>query len=339
MYILDYSNPLYEETVTTRDPITGREQRATASPRHATSVAAFARWADAAAVRYRGRRVLWEIWNEPNIHFWKPHPDVEEYNALALATCRAIRAADPQATIVGPATSGFPWDFLERHFASGVLEWLDAVSVHPYRDYSRSPETAGPDYAKLRELIARYAPSCKRELPVLSGEWGYATHLRGVSLQTPAAFAARQQLANLLAGVRVSVWYDWKNDGPDPAEREHNFGLVNTDLSEKPAYRAIQTLTRALAGCRIVRRLAGYGDADYVLLLADGSGRQHVAAWALEKPHPVEVPVEAVENTLPEGLNGMGERFVPNVAKERLELPLSPLPAYISLNGWRVREP
>src|ERR1041385_8689243 len=41
-YILDYSNPLYEETVASRNPITGKEEsKGTDSPQHPESVAAF----------------------------------------------------------------------------------------------------------------------------------------------------------------------------------------------------------------------------------------------------------------------------------------------------------
>jgi beta-glucosidase/6-phospho-beta-glucosidase/beta-galactosidase len=51
LYILDYGNGLYEseQSVRTED---GRQ--------------AFARFAAAAAARYRGRGILWELWNEPN---------------------------------------------------------------------------------------------------------------------------------------------------------------------------------------------------------------------------------------------------------------------------------
>ena len=100
-------------------------------PPHPESVAAFARWAGVAAKRYQKRHVIWEIWNEPNLHFWKPKPDLKEYTALALATCQAVRAADPRATLVGPATSEIPLKFLDSFFTSGVLAQLDAVSVHP----------------------------------------------------------------------------------------------------------------------------------------------------------------------------------------------------------------
>ncbi len=64
--ILDYSHPLYEEEVTSPHPFTGQPHKTTASPQHPASVAAFARWAAAAAKHFQGRRVLWEIWNEPN---------------------------------------------------------------------------------------------------------------------------------------------------------------------------------------------------------------------------------------------------------------------------------
>ena len=70
-------------------------------------------------------------------------------------------------------------------------------------------------------------------------------------LQELATFT--QQLANLLNNVPLSIWYDWKNDGTDANDAEHNFGTVFPDLQPKPAYRAMQTLTHELSGCRIDR--------------------------------------------------------------------------------------
>jgi len=213
-YILDYSNGLYEETVVTKNPITGKEHKDVASPQRPESVAAFARWAAAAARRYAGRRVIWEIWNEPNITFWKPKPEVRQYTALALATIKAIREADPNAIVVGPATSEVPVPFLEEFFKSGVLEHLDAVSVHPYRNYSKPPETAVDDYKKLRALIERYAPAAKKNMPILSGEWGYASHTKGVSLEMQANFIVRQQLANLSPGCPSRFGMTGRTTGP-----------------------------------------------------------------------------------------------------------------------------
>ena len=298
LFILDYSNPLYEETVTNPNPLTGKAQQSTASPRHPESIAAFARWSAAAAKHFHGRHVLWEIWNEPNGNFWAPKPKAEEYTALALATAKAIREAEPGATIVGPASSGFPWDFLEHFLKSGVLDNLDAVTVHPYRSPQKAPETAASDYQKLREMIRRYAPKGKESMPILSGEWGYSSFKKGVSLERQAAFAARQQLSNLLNGVPLSIWYDWKNDGDDPNENEHNFGAVWSDLRPKPAYDAIQSLTSALAGYRVARRLPA-GPNDYLLVCTNSAGARKLATWTLGEPHKVTEPFEADLDPMP----------------------------------------
>ncbi len=291
LYILDYSHHLYEEIVRGTNPITKEVQQTTGSPQHPESVAAFARWAGAAAKHFAGRKILWEIWNEPNIQFWQPKPDVQQYTALALATCKAVREADPQATIIGPATSGFPWEFLETVFKSGALEFLGGVSVHPYRNPFKPPETAEADYVKLRELIDRYAPAAnKGRLPILSGEGGYSSNTKGVSLETQAAFAARQQLANLMNGIPLSIWYDWKNDGDDPKENEHNFGTVMPDLKPKPAYLALQTMTRELSGYAIQSRLALTNAEDYALVFTNRTGGRKLAAWTAGRAHSITVP-------------------------------------------------
>lgn len=310
LYILDYSNPLYEATVTSKNPITGRESRATASPQRPESVEAFARWAGAAAARFKDRKIVWEIWNEPNIFFWQPKPDSQQYATLALAAARAVRAADPGGLVVGPATSEVPTKFIEDCFGAGLLEVFDAITVHPYRDYRKPPETASEDYAKLRALIGRYAKTlAKKNTPILSGEWGYATHARGLSLETQAAFIVRQQLANLLAEVPISIWYDWKNDGPDPDEREHNFGTVTSDLTPKPAYTAVKTLTTELAGHRIERRIDSGNQEDYLLLMRDAGGSRKLAVWTTGTPRQVAIKVRTDHNGEIRGVTGLGERF------------------------------
>lgn len=281
-FILCYSNPLYEQAVTNLNPAGGGANRVTLSPQHLESIAAYARWAAAAAEHFHGQRVIWEIWNEPNgVSFWKPKPDAAQYTALALAAAKAIRTTDPQACLVAPATALFPWDFLETVFKSGLLEYLDAVSVHPYRD--KLPETAAADFKRLHELIKQYSPEGKT-IPIIDGEWGYSANTKGVSPETQAAFAARQQLSDVLNEVPISIWYDWKNDGENPAERQHNFGTVTHDLKPKPAYLAIQSLTRELSGYRMARRWNTGNENDFVLAFTNALGKTKLAAWTTGAP-------------------------------------------------------
>ena len=338
-YILAYSNPLYEGTVAAKNPVTGQEEnRSTASPQHPESIAAFARWAAAGARHFRGRHVVWEIWNEPNISFWKPKPDVEQYTALALATCKAIREADPQATIVGPASSEFPWEFLEAFLKSGVLEYLDGVSVHPYRSGNRPPETAAEDYKRLRQLIERNAPNeAKKRIPIISGEWGYSSNTKGVSLEKQADFIARQQLSNLLQEVPISIWYDWKNDGEDPNENEHNFGTVTHDLKPKPSYVAIQTLTRELSGYRIAGRHSTGGEKDFVLILTNAKGETKLAAWTLGEPHSVGFDLKPTPATELSFVDRHGERGRIGIETNHFIINLAAAPEYITLNKAQLK--
>lgn len=339
-YILDYSNPLYEGTVITRNADTGREEdRSTASPRRPESVTAFARWAAAAAAHFRGRHVVWEIWNEPNIEFWKPEPDVKQYIALALATCKAIREADPQATIVAPATSLFPWGFLKTFLKSGVLEYLDGVSVHPYRLDNSSPEMAIEDYKRLRKLIEQSAPNeAKKKIPIISGEWGYSSNkVSGVSLEKQADFIARQQLSNLLHEVPISIWYDWKNDGDDGNEREQNFGTVTYNLKPKPSYVAIQTLTRELSGYRIASRRSTGNKKDFVLILTNTKGETKLAVWTLGKPHTVTFDLEATSARELFLVDGNAKSGRIEIGANNFTVKLASSPQYIILKDVQLK--
>lgn len=307
LFILDYGNDLY----------CGKGE----SPRTPEAWAAFARWSAAAARHYAGKGILWEIFNEPNIGFWKPKPNVEEYAGLANAVIDAVRRADPQAYIVAPASAGFPWEFFEGLGQRGVIARLDALSVHPYR--SNNPETAVADYARLRALLDRYSP--KRKLPILSGEWGYSTQEGGLPEETQAQYLVRQRLMNMASDVRLSIWYDWRDDGTDPKYNEHHFGTVYRDLKPKPSYLAARTLTDTLRGYRYVRRVALREEKDWLLVFSKGKSVA-LAAWTTGTPHTVQLPLGAA--TLVEML-GAKRDVVPGT--EGLEVALSPSPQYLLL--------
>lgn len=267
LFILDYGNALYQQ----------------GAPRSPEARAAFARFAAAAVRHYKGKPILWEIWNEPNGGFWSPRANVLEYRQLAFETAKAIKEADPKATLMAPGTSGIPLDFLESVFQTGILRYLDAVSLHPYR--GEAPETATRDYPAVRRLIQQYAPPGK-SIPLVSSEWGYST----VNLpeETQAQYLARQWLSNLADGVRLSIWYDWHEDGTDPKENEHHFGTVRFDYTPKPAFLAAQRLTQALNGYRFVKRLSIESKSDYLLLFAHGTSVK-LAYWTTAEDHAVSL--------------------------------------------------
>ncbi|MHB1457547.1 MAG: cellulase family glycosylhydrolase [Armatimonadota bacterium] len=278
IFILDYNNGLYEQT----RGIQSEETRK-----------AFANFAAAGAKRYAGRGVLWELWNEPNIGFWEPQPSLDAYMALAHLTIPMVKKADPSSIVIAPATSLIDLQFLEGCFKNGLLDMVDAISVHPYRQ--SHPETVEGEVRKLRALIVKYAPD-HPDMPIISGEWGYSTAWFSFSDALQGKYLPRQFMINLSLGIPISIWYDWHDDGPDPKEPEHRFGTVTQDYTPKLSYKAMQALYKALNGMHFVKRLQS-GSKDYIMLFSDGM-KHTIAAWTIGDSHSVKlIPNKSVELT------------------------------------------
>ena len=313
LYILDYSNNLYESDSSVRTE-QGRK--------------AFAAFAEAAAKRYAGKGILWEIWNEPNLRqFWNPQPGADDYCKLVAETAPLVKRADPTGLIVAPATSGIPLGWLEQCFKQGLLSHIDVLSVHPYR--SKPPETVTADYTALRELIGRYAPAGK-QIPVISGEWGYSNinwDKNPLSNNQQAQYLTRMFLTNLYQGIAVSIWYDWKNDGTDPNEREHNFGTVGHDLTPKAAYLAAQTLASTLSGYTIKSRMDLSSDKNFVFRMAT-KNKPGIVFWTIGEEHEWTLPLKAGEGTL---VDMLGSKTEISWQTAELKIRLSPSPQYLLL--------
>ena len=143
MYVISYRNKHYDQGL---------------SPHTPEGPAAFVRWVSAAVTHFKGRRILWKMYNEPNLQrFWTPKPNPEKYVQLALEVGRAIRSIAPNEIYVGPATSGIDFSFLESCFKAGLLEYWDAVTVHPYRP--AMPETYCGNDSK-RAIVVQKSLGC-----------------------------------------------------------------------------------------------------------------------------------------------------------------------------------
>lgn len=274
LFVLDYGNALYGDSRSVRTP-EGR--------------AAFARFAAAAAARYKGKNVIWEIWNEPNMNFfWPPAADAHEYMQLVIDAATAIRLADSTAYVIAPGVNRMDFGFLQQCLKLGLLRHINAVTVHPYRD--SHPETALDELARLQNLLAEHEPGLAT--PFVVGEWGYTTLHPGVTAEFQAIYLQRLFLVNAMAGAEFTIWYDFRNDGPDPRNFEHNFGLYGYDGREKPALVAVRELSRQLAGKRFSRRLFSHPE-DFLLEFADLKGKTCVAAWTVRKDHLAAIPGRA----------------------------------------------
>ncbi|MGH9325751.1 MAG: beta-galactosidase [Terriglobia bacterium] len=281
LLILDYTNKLYDHGLS---PDTDAGRRA------------FADWAVAAARHFRGRGVVWEMYNEPNGGFWKPRRDDANYIRLAMAVGEALKENAPGSVYIGPASAGIDLAFLRKCFQAGLLHYWSAVSVHPYR--LRGPETAAPVFAALRKMIAAYAPR-GATIPIIAGEWGYSgTWLwPGMNNELQAELLAREFLSDIADSIPLTIWYDWHDDGLDPRNQESTFGLVeypyrkdgHPAFTPKPAYDALKTLARTLGGYTFKKRATTGTQQDYILLFTKGSERRLVAWTEAWQPQPIAI--------------------------------------------------
>ncbi len=209
----------------------------------------YAEFSAAAVSHYSDRGYIWEQWNEPNNkHSWAPAPNPGLYITAMKVACIAIRRENKDAVIIGPATAGVDFDFIEACLKAGMLDYWSGVSIHPYR--RNSPNTAARDFAKLTALIAKYAPA-DRKIPIITSEWGYSTAWSSVDDAKQADDAVELVNFSRTEKVPLTIWYDWRDDGDDPANAEHRFGLVRRSpeglFVPKPAFRAIRNALSASA--------------------------------------------------------------------------------------------
>lgn len=232
--ILDANNPLYYDGPGSFDYKWG--------PRTAATRSAFAAFARAAARTFAGRKVVLEVWNEPNIPaFWHPAPDARNYSLLAAEVAAAVKDAGLKTPIVACATSLIDLAFLEKVARGGGLARADAVSVHPYR--TSNPETFFDEFAVAEQAVR--ADAGRSGLAFWAGEWGYSSTWYGgrneAAYQAQALYVVRLVLTGLERRIGRTVIYNLKNDGDSAGDAEHNFGLLkNRTLAAKPAYLAVK---------------------------------------------------------------------------------------------------
>jgi len=94
--------------------------------------------------RYGGEEVstwLWELWNEPDIFYWRG--SLDQFNELYTVTAQAVRSVLPNAKVGGPTVTSGGLDFLKGFlgYTSTRDEPLDFISYHtkgcrfPTREY------------------------------------------------------------------------------------------------------------------------------------------------------------------------------------------------------------
>lgn len=218
------------------------------SPRNDEEVEQWKKYCEFLARETKDYVKYYEVWNEYDLdHFNKNNQPPEMYAKLLKAAYTAIKKENPEATVVGIATSRFYLDWTETVFKQGGYDYLDAVSVHPY-DWSGSfrEQVLVQNTEDLKALMRKYG----EEKPVWFTEVGYSTWEGGYTYE--------QQCGELLTLHCFIRGYDLCEkitqfamfDGNDnQGQYENGWGLVrdnsselHTPYSSKPSFLAMANM-------------------------------------------------------------------------------------------------
>jgi len=311
-------------------------------PRTAEDIAAFGRFAEAAARHFKGRDVRYEIWNEPDIvQFWPPRPNAKEYAALLREAVSAIHRADPAAKVVSGGVSRLDLKFLRRAIDPGLAAGLSAIGVHPYP--KGSPEKLGPDLEKLREWARQ---SFGERLEIWDTEWGYSStnsteSARGNGYSDEgrlrqARLAVREMLTVWSVEFPLGVWYDLQDDGADAGNPEQNYGLLDRNGAAKPAMQAMRTVMTAVRG----RRYAGmvqHAPSGMYAMRFDGQEDVLFIVWSDRAGKPQTI--QYTKDNLVSSIGLMGNTVEPKADSGReaqMEVDEASGPIYLL---WRHPQP
>jgi polysaccharide biosynthesis protein PslG len=205
------------------------------------------------ADHFRGRVGAWEVYNEPDSDtFFAGTP--QQYAAILMAAYPAFKSGDPAADVVlgGPANQDPIW--LEAVYQAGARDSFDVMAVHAYMSPSDlPPETDNGTIWTLAatsmtlQLMQRYGDGGKE---IWLTEYGWSAHANTGNEQNWHRGVTRKQQADYLVRSLVYLganrpyvtkvfWYN-ERDRETGHPHEDGFGLLDRDLSEKPAYVAVK---------------------------------------------------------------------------------------------------
>jgi len=220
------------------------------------------------AERYRGKIRFWEVWNEPDLSGFNKM-SLQEYVDLQKASYEEVKKVAPESLVMtggfatmsdhpGRKSPTFQRDYLE--LAKGYFD------IHAYHEH-------GSFLAFVKMVDSRFLPMRKETnttVPWYANET--AINSMGGSERAQALTLFKKMLFSWARGSIGYTWYDMRDDGFDPLDGEHSYGMMTNDFFPKPVYAVFNMLAK------------NYTDAEFVRQLDIGDNR-----WLFEFKSPAGV--------------------------------------------------
>jgi len=192
----------------------------------------------------------WQVWNEPNI-VWLPKEDPVAYDTLLTTTADAIRAAEPDKTIV---TAGMAY-YSQMHSTPGYMlqTLLDrglgtrniVAAYHPYSEYPEGDSPPDRDFL-IRANAMNTLLHSNGVQQVWATEWGWSSYNGPVEMQAiiglqgQADYTLRRlALMSALDYQRIFL-FNLSDLDARASARDQAYGLLDLQGNPKPVYTALR---------------------------------------------------------------------------------------------------
>jgi hypothetical protein len=219
-------------------------------PNDMSNYGKIAQWS---ATHWQGKIQAWEVWNEPNhTDFW--NGTTTDYANLLKASYASFHAGDPNTKVIFGAPSYNDDIWIDQVYAAGAKNYFDVMATHPYQGIANLPPNHAEDgniwwfthVTAVRNVMIKYNDSAKK---MWFTEFGWSSHANdsstpnwwlGVTPQQQGDYFV-QSIQYVMANypyVDNMIWYN-ERSRTDADIQNNNYGLLNYDLSPKPAYTTI----------------------------------------------------------------------------------------------------
>ena len=203
------------------------------------------------AARYSGKITYWELGNEVNeTGFWNVARSASpaRYTAFLKKGYEGTKLGNPNAKVITAGLAGADFGYLKEMYAAGAKGYFDIVGVHPYTN-GRSPYAEDADHPgwayggmnNMKSVMDSYGDSNKT---MWATELGWQTSTVGnhvtQSVQGQYIYDSYKRLYEAFPFVETIFVYGLRNDGTDLNAAIDNYGLLNRDFSQRPAYAAFR---------------------------------------------------------------------------------------------------
>lgn len=209
--------------------------------------------------RYGKTARYWEIWNEPDISFWKG--SVEDYEVLFSRTATELARLDPKAEIMN---GGFAMvsrqpnpDFMSRFVAGADRTHWSLFAWHDYMTLSETRQRI----AQAEKLMSKNGFS----LPLWMNEGGFHTLMPGGEV-AQAVTLVKKITSVVAAGGKSYFWYSLWDEGALEDDTEGHFGLAKSNFQPKPAYAAYRELIARLADRPALKPVPAGSASDFCII-------------------------------------------------------------------------